>query len=194
VRRTAASSFACTTTRRSIVLAGCAVQPKEEEVADAAWRTNRALRNCAVVSGVQCAGPSVIECAAFVCWCAARRAPTSRCCEAHWFACAGGRKERGKRARRMRTCVACYRRVGQPGGDGAVWSAPTTGPTTAACGPGSGILIRRRALGRTHPGHVSARVASMSPTPGSTPASTGRLVGARAPSPAGWNDAVDHFA
>lgn len=24
-------------------------------------------------------------------------------------------------------------------------------------------------------------------------ASAGRLVGARAPSPAGWNDAVDHF-
>lgn len=104
-----------------------------------------------------------------------------------------GAARREGRARRMRTCVACYRRVGQPGGDGAVWSSPTTGPTTAACGPGSGILIRRRALGRTRPGHVSARVASMSPTPGSTLASAGRLVGACAPSPAGWSDAVDHF-
>lgn len=97
VRRTAASSDARTTTRPSIVMAGCAVQPKEE-VADAAWRTYRALRNCAVASGVQCAGPSAIACAAFVCWCAARRAPTSRCCGTHWFACAsrpqGAREER----------------------------------------------------------------------------------------------------
>jgi hypothetical protein len=97
------------------------------------------------------------------------------------------------RARRMRTCVACYRRVGQPGGDGAVWSAPTTGPTTAVCGPGSGVLIGRRALGRVRSGRVGARVASMSLTPGSTLASIGRLVGACAPSLSGWNDAVDHF-
>lgn len=102
-----------------------------------------------------------------------------------------GAARREGRARRMRTWVACYRRVGQPCGDGGVWSAPTTGPTTAVCGRDAGILIGRRALGRTRPGHVSARVASMSLAPGSTPAATGRLVGACAPSPAGRNDAVD---